>query len=398
MRKLASFHPNLGLATGWALTLAFAAASIVAVSGPGAAAGAQVSCGDTITTDTTLHQDLIDCPNNGIVIGADGVTLDLNGHLVDGDGTPAAGCDPRAEVCDAGVVGEGYDGITVMDGRVREFGIGVLVGGTSAAEPVRDNRILGVSSARNEFAGIGILSSVRSLVRNSSGNGSIARDGGSGIFLFDSHRARILDNAFRNNGDLGIFVGKSTHNLIKGNLIPRNHESGITMDHADRNQVRGNRFVRNRESVLVGPGSRNVIARNRVSRTLAGIAIEKGDGNVVARNVVVRPRRVGIYLAILHPPIGGANNVVRGNVVRGSGGVGFLVREEDQHSLLKGNVAKGAKDDGFLVRSRSTKLTSNRAVRNGDLGIEAVRGVIDGGGNIARHNEDPRQCTNIVCG
>ena len=32
------------------------------------------------------------CPNHGIVIAADDVTLDLNGHLVDGDGAPAANC------------------------------------------------------------------------------------------------------------------------------------------------------------------------------------------------------------------------------------------------------------------------------------------------------------------
>ena len=48
-------------------------------------------------------------------------------------------------------------------------------------------------------------------------------------------------------------------------------------------------------------------------------------------------------------------------------------------------------------QARTTKLTRDRAVRNADLGIETVRGVIDGGGNIARHNGDPRQCTNIVC-
>jgi hypothetical protein len=36
-------------------------------------------------------------------------------------------------------------------------------------------------------------------------------------------------------------------------------------------------------------------------------------------------------------------------------------------------------------------------VRNTDLGIEAVPGVIDGGGNIAHHNGDPRQCINISC-
>jgi hypothetical protein len=65
-----------------------------------------------------------------------------------------------------------------------------------------------------------------------------------------------------------------------------------------------------------------------------------------------------------------------------------------KHTLLKSYHAFGAKDDGFDVKSRTTKLTGNRPVRDHDLGIHAVRGVIDGGGNIARHNGDPRQCTN----
>jgi hypothetical protein len=36
-------------------------------------------------------------------------------------------------------------------------------------------------------------------------------------------------------------------------------------------------------------------------------------------------------------------------------------------------------------------------VHNGDLGIEAVAGVADGGGNKARGNGSPAQCTNIAC-
>jgi hypothetical protein len=36
-------------------------------------------------------------------------------------------------------------------------------------------------------------------------------------------------------------------------------------------------------------------------------------------------------------------------------------------------------------------------VRNGDLGIEAVEGVIDGGGNRASENGDARQCVNVTC-
>jgi hypothetical protein len=41
-----------------------------------------VSCGDVITADTTLDSNLVDCPSNGIVIGADDITLDLNGHRI----------------------------------------------------------------------------------------------------------------------------------------------------------------------------------------------------------------------------------------------------------------------------------------------------------------------------
>src|SRR4051812_48606764 len=96
----------------------------VVLSG-GQALASNVSCGDTITTDTTLHKDLINCPNNGIIIDADNVTLDLNGHLVDGDGTPTAGCDPATEFCDEGLVALGHDGVTIKHGRVREFADGV---------------------------------------------------------------------------------------------------------------------------------------------------------------------------------------------------------------------------------------------------------------------------------
>jgi hypothetical protein len=40
----------------------------------------------------------------------------------------------------------------------------------------------------------------------------------------------------------------------------------------------------------------------------------------------------------------------------------------------------------------------NIANQNQDLGIEAVPGVIDGGGNRAAGNGNPLQCTNVLCG
>jgi parallel beta-helix repeat protein len=351
----------------------------------------QPQCADTITADTTLHHNLVNCPNNGIIIGADNITLDLNYHTIDGDGTPAAGCDPRTEFCDIGVANFGHDGVTVVHGSLRQFAAGVDFG------EVRHNRLLDISASQIQAIGILLFGSSRSLIRNSSGAGTSVRHEGTGLGLFDSDRVRVLHNSFRHNGEVGIRVNDSSHNLIKGNRLSRNGGEGLLMGHGKRNRIKRNRLVRNGAGITLGPGSHNLIKRNRVSRGRDGIRIENGHDNLVAHNRVTHARRAGIRLGIPHPFLGGAHNTVRGNLVKGSRRDGFLVNAKDDHSLLEHNTASGAGDDGFDIRSRTATLTRNRANRNGDLGIEAVRGVNDGGGNIARHNGDPRQCTNIAC-
>jgi parallel beta-helix repeat protein len=371
-----------------AVILALAVVGVVVLGGGKAAAVQPLSCGDTITTDTTLHHNLVDCPNNGIIIGADNITLDLNYHRIDGDGAPTAGCEGD---CDLGLASIGHDGVTVVHGSVREFRIGVAVAGESA----RHNRVLDISSSKNDDFGIFFFAVARSVVRNSSGSSS-PRPEGDGMGLFGTHHVRILNSSFRDNAQPGIHVADSSHNLIKRNVFSRN-APGILLEQADRNRVRRNRFARNSASVVVAPGTGNAIARNRISKGGDGIAIEKGHRNLVARNDIVGPRGNGVYLALNRPSIGGHDNLVRRNFVRGSGGDAFLVRGEDRHSRLKRNIAVGSGDDGFDIESRSTKLTRNKARRNRDLGIEAVRGVIDGGGNKASGNGDLRQCTNIAC-
>ena len=275
---------------------------------------------------------------------------------------------------------DGHDGVTVKRGSVREFAFGVLVLGG------RGNRVIDVSSKKNTLFGLVFGDSSHSVIRDSVGNNNIPPEG-DGMGVFGSHDLRIVDNTFRNN-PLGLHVEDSTDNLIKGNLCSR---EGLFLQ-ADRNRVRRNRFV-DRAGILDNPGSRNEIARHRVSR---GNSIEEGRGNLVKRNDVVDARQVGIILGF-QERAGGANNVVRRNLVRGSGTDGFLVNEKEKHSVLKRNVAVGSRDDGFDVESRSTKLAKNRATNNRDLGIEARRGVIDGGGNRANGNGDKRQCVHVKC-
>jgi parallel beta-helix repeat protein len=369
-----------------------ALAGIAAVAAVGATPATsqlpnEVSCGDTIVADTILDRDLVDCPNNGIVIGADGITLDLNGHLIDGDASPVADC-PRRQFCDTGVVNDGPDGVTVRDGSVRQFGAGVFVG------RARDNRVVAVSSASNQFFGFVIAESARSTIRDSAGNDNPV-PGGDGLGVFASHDLRIVGNSFRRNA-LGMHVADSSEVLIRGNVFSRNRTEDIKLE-GDRNRVQGNRCARGGPCVWV-LGNRNVIAGNRSLRDEGGVMIERGHGNVVTRNVVVRARFNGIRIGFEGSGLRTADNVVRRNVVRGSRRDAFVVAALDRRSILGGNVATAGGGDGFDIDSPSAKLRNNRAVRSAELGIEAVHGVIDGGGNTARHNGDPRRCTNISCG
>ena len=64
------------------------ALTFVALAAPAAAqaSGRDVACGATLTSDTKLRADLTNCPGDGLVIGKDGITLDLGRRTIDGTG------------------------------------------------------------------------------------------------------------------------------------------------------------------------------------------------------------------------------------------------------------------------------------------------------------------------
>jgi parallel beta-helix repeat protein len=323
--------------------------------------GTGIACGDTITADTTLDRDLTDCPSNGIVIGADGITLDLNGHTISGDGKPVRRC-RRDQICDVGVANDDHAGVTVRGGSVSGFvlGVGVFRG--------RNNRFVKLDSSRNQFFGFVIAGSSRTVIRDSTGHDN-PRPDGDGLGVFTSHDIRIVHNSFRRNG-LGMHIDGSTKNLVKGNLVSRNGDFGMLID-ADHTRIRGNRSVRDGGTgILVEHGSRNVIAANRISGSGEGIAIEKGRGNRVVRNVIAHTRKSGIRLGIGDPPIGSTGTLVRENLVVSAGRDGFLVAKNDRRALLQGNTARHSADDGFDINSLSARLIGNRALGSADFGVE----------------------------
>ena len=224
--------------------------ALLALSGVTAAAGqappAGLKCGDTITADTTLDRDLTGCPSNGIIIGADDITLDLNGHTISGDGKPVRRC-PRRQPCDMGVFNDRHDGVTVRNGSLRGFGVGVLIGG------VRGNRLVGLSSSHNQYFGFVIADSARSVIRDSSATDN-PRPDGDGLGVFMSHDLRIVNNSFRRNGQIGIHIENSTGNLIKGNEFVRNGDFGDLRCRPTAIRCGVTTAFGMAQAILVGPG------------------------------------------------------------------------------------------------------------------------------------------------
>ena len=173
-----------------------------------------VHCGQTLTHSVKLANDLTNCPNNGLVIGADNITLDFNGHVVDGDAVPAG-----PEELDVGVDNSaGHDGVTIRGGAIQEFEFGLYGSGAS------HNRVRRVSSSRNLGLGLLLESSPDSRIEKN----SFVDNGSSGMLVFDSNSSRIERNSVSGSTGFAIFLIQVDESAIQDNALDGN-DHGIAV-------------------------------------------------------------------------------------------------------------------------------------------------------------------------
>lgn len=79
------------------------------------ATAATATCGMTVTGNLQLDTDLT-CPDTALIVGADGVTINLNGHTITG---------PGATSSVHGIEAHEF-GVSVRNGVITGFGVGVV--------------------------------------------------------------------------------------------------------------------------------------------------------------------------------------------------------------------------------------------------------------------------------
>lgn len=344
------------------------------------------NCGDTIVANTTLTADLGPCPGDGLVIGADGITLDLGKHTIEGSGVGT------------GVLLDGRSNVKVMNGRITNFGNGVFV----------------TNSSTNLIRGLTVDS-----------NKSVTGVEGVGIVLWAGNgpnsNNRIEVNTVENNDRQGIFLGFSdgtiatTGNTVASNTVrnngvrdPGNCPGGDTTPHCDqygiqlwnassntveKNKISGhNDWFFGQAIYLVGvdgAADNNRVKNNQISDNILGISLFfNTSDNLLEANRLLNN---GTGLRIFSGGSTSANIVVRniaegGSVVASTFGEGDGLRIDAGGNTLNTNRGKNNADDGLDVRGAANVLRSNVFDSNGDWGICADASSIDAGGNRGRLN------------
>jgi parallel beta-helix repeat protein len=339
----------------------------------------------------TLDHDLT-CPANGILINASNVVLDLGGHTLSGPApTGTTGQGVRGVV-----VFQNRTGVTVRNGVIRGFdsGVDVLPGAhsTTTSGLILDGNGGGVristGASSNRVIDNAIVNTTNFSAVQIGGNGHLVENNAmnnvnsTGVFLSGSNGI-IRNNRFNGAGAAAITIGAFPNN--PGPFV-NNQVIG--------NQMSGSSRVFNSSSISVNNGSGTLVQGNvgNGRRTTPGVFVFDSANTVVSGNTLAN-NSTGVLVR-------GASTGTRvtGNTTGGSAFAGVAVENAPTGTLVADNVAGGNGGNGIDVRSPSTTITRNTAHGNTGLGIFAVNGVTDGGGNRAFSNGNPAQCSpTIAC-
>ena len=176
------------------------------------------SCGEVITTDVELTSDLA-CEGDALIIGADGVHVNANGHSIRSSAEENSAEPTMGYSGSSGILVANADNVVISGlGEVVGFDTGITIIGSSGTQ------VTDLQLANN---GIGVLmtgSEGTEISRNTMTNNEIA------VVSDSSNEGVIAFNQIVANLEQGILLQGSANNVVAANNLFGNGNYGVSLD------------------------------------------------------------------------------------------------------------------------------------------------------------------------
>lgn len=333
------------------------AAALVMLLPGDPAIGSHVHCGQVIDKTTRLDADLLDCPGNGVVIGADNIVLNLAGHTIDGTGS-GQGVDNSG----------GFDHVRITGGTVKDFETGVVA---SESSYVRITKLAittsGTSIRAWDCAHATIAQNDVSGVAEVLGYPPNVYYRGSGITVLHSNHTLVVDNRVRAEYRPIFVIGED--DVVKGNLV-RESWFGMVIVGANRPIIERNEMLGIRNDALLVSSSRaGVISGNQAAHSEgAAINLSDTDATLVQDNASVSTDGIGIYRS--YPTGGGSDeNRIERNTITEGGGIDIGANDT---TVIKNTIRGGS---GPASLGPGINVAADRQVIRGNTVSEKETGI-----------------------
>jgi nitrous oxidase accessory protein NosD len=232
-----------------------------------AAAVADDLCGTTVTREVKLERDLT-CAGDGLIVGGDGLRVDLNGHTVTGSGLGV------------GINTSGRTSVTIVGGRIRNFAAGVLTNASTGIVIEQNTLADNVDGIDLQAGSTGVT------IRHNQFDGNRSR--GVMIRSASAHHNISINSFIRNR--VGILVFGGVDNVITNNDVSESVLAGIRINFiATGNVVEKNTVTSNPAGIDFIPGGvtggpiGNAAIKNTLTANTCGL---KGAvaGNTIEKN------------------------------------------------------------------------------------------------------------------
>jgi parallel beta-helix repeat protein len=235
-------------------------------------AAANDLCGATVVANLKLDHDLT-CAGNGLTVGADGITIDLNGHTIAGAGVGS------------GILATGRTGVVITGGTIRDFLIGVQLA-ASTGTTIKQIQVTGNRD------GIFLIGSSGNIIKENTASqnsrvGVMLRPGA----IRNSTQNLVIENTLVNNTNGVILVETPSGNVFKENIISASSNAGIALNGGvTGNLIKENTLGENASGILFNVGSTgllpsdNTLVENMITMNSCGLQGPVA-GNTLTENV-----------------------------------------------------------------------------------------------------------------